>query len=67
MDPLQILVWMEVGAVVIGLVEKWLAIGQRIKEGADVTTEELNALKKESEDAKSAWDAASEHDQPDPK
>ena len=67
MEPLQVLVWMEVGASVIGLLEKWLAIGQRIKEGVDVTMEELNALKKESEDAVSAWDAAAEHDRPDPK
>jgi len=62
MDPVQMMAYLEIGLRLGEMFSKWLAIGQRMKDGEDITEAELDALNVQTDAAVARWDAASGKD-----
>jgi hypothetical protein len=61
-NPTVVLAWIQVVTEVGAVLAQLMELGNRVKAGEDVTTEELAALKQQTADAVARWNAAAPAD-----
>ena len=62
MNPTVVLAWIQVVTEVGAVLAQLMELGNRVKAGEDVTTEELAALKRLTADAVARWNTAAPAD-----
>ena len=62
MNPTVVLAWIQVVTEVGAVLAQLMELGNRVKAGEDVTTEELSALKQQTADAVARWNTAAPAD-----